>query len=71
MKKCICSELPKYIEGASMNEYKGKICPFEIQFIPQEWVTIYKCQCCGELWKEFYIQGGHGEVPCLLKLEKG
>lgn len=54
-----------------MNEYKGKICPFEIQFIPQEWVTIYKCQCCGELWKEFYIQGGHGEVPCLLKLEKG
>jgi hypothetical protein len=33
----------------------------------KNWITIYKCKICGQLWKEFYSETGHGEIPNLKK----
>lgn len=66
-----CSNFDNFYKGLSIKEVTELADSLEqIADGKPEWITIYKCKICGQLWKEFYTPTGHGEIPNITKIDK-
>lgn len=34
----------------------------------EDWSTTFRCNCCGQIWLEYYETHGHCEVPFVRKI---
>ena len=69
MKECsVCASMPAVIHGktvAEISEFAGRLSEISTDF--KHWVTLFRCEVCGQEWEEYYEAKGHGDVPSVRK----
>ncbi|BAJ04054.1 hypothetical protein [Shewanella violacea] len=63
-----CSELTNKYDGKSVKdipELQSKLEELDTDY--KNWITIFKCSVCSQIWIEKYKSTGHGDVPEVYK----
>lgn len=66
-----CKGLPDEFPGCSIKEIPELRDVVErVSIDSVNWVTIYRCKFCSQLWEERYEATGHGEVASVRKIKQ-
>ena len=65
-----CDALPAEYRGQSVDEIRKLAARLDqISIDSTNWVRIFRCRDCGQLWEEWYEATGHGENANVRKMQ--
>jgi hypothetical protein len=64
-----CDDLPLEFRGKSVAEIPALAARLEeLSRDLEQWVRVFRCRQCGQLWEERYEATGHGEIATTRKI---
>jgi len=62
-----CDQKPDRYPGKQLKDIPELSDVSEVPIDSREWVTKFRCNRCGCVWQERFVERGHGEVPEVVK----